>query len=52
MVFTHRSVLDLNFPAGAAGDLADLPETLQLQVVIRQDALMIADSKGWTDQAG
>ncbi len=45
MVFTHRSVLDLNFPAGQSESASELPETLQLQVIIRPDALMLADSK-------
>ena len=45
MVFAHTSILDLNFPAGPSElDLND--ENLQLQVVIRSNALVVADSKG------
>lgn len=45
MVFAHTSILDLNFPAGPSElDLSD--ENLQLQVVIRSNALVVADSKG------
>ncbi len=44
MVFAHTSILDLNFPAGPSElNLSD--ENLQLQVVIRTDALVVADSK-------
>ncbi|PID42169.1 MAG: biopolymer transporter ExbD [Proteobacteria bacterium] len=45
MVFTQRSVLDLNFPADQSNEVSNLPEQLQLQVVIRNDALVLADSK-------
>ena len=45
MVFAHTSILDLNFPAGPS-DLELNDENLQLQVVIRSDALVVADSKG------
>ncbi|MFD2228719.1 ExbD/TolR family protein [Alkalimarinus sediminis] len=45
MVFAHTSILELNFPAGPSeSDLND--ENFQLQVVIRPNALVVADSKG------
>ncbi|WP_250658401.1 ExbD/TolR family protein [Alkalimarinus coralli] len=45
MVFAHTSILDLNFPSGPSEIKLD-DENLQLQVVIRADALIVADSKG------
>ena len=45
MVFAHTSVLDLKFPlSGDKSDDIDL-DNLQLQVVIRKDNLVLADSK-------
>jgi biopolymer transport protein ExbD len=44
MVFAHTSVLDLNFPLGgeSADNLSEQP--LQLQVIIRKNRLLLADS--------
>lgn len=46
MVFTHTTVIDLNFPAGdaAAGDFD--PDAVHLEVVVHSDRLQIADGRG------
>lgn len=46
MVFSHTSVLDLNFPI-QSDERLDQPidENLQLQLIIRNDGLRVADSK-------
>jgi len=48
MVFSQTTVLELNFPpvASSANAKANLKQPLQLQVIIRQSALIVADSKG------
>ena len=45
MVFAHTSVLELNFPTGESlsGEQA---EELQIQVVIYEDRLVVADNQG------
>lgn len=45
MVFAHTSVLELNFPDSASSS-AEQQEDLQLQVVIFDDQLVVADSRG------
>lgn len=45
MIFAHTSVLELNFPDSNSPQ-ADQPETLQLQVMILDDQLVVADNKG------
>lgn len=46
MVFSHTAVLDLNFPKKGDEALPPLDkETLQLQLIIREDGLRVADSK-------
>ena len=45
MVFAHTSVLELNFPTGDANS-GSLNESLQLQVIIDTDKLVVADNKG------
>jgi biopolymer transport protein ExbD len=45
MVFTHISIIDLNFPAGNALSQLD-PEAVHLEVVVRGDALIVADGRG------
>lgn len=45
MVFAHTSVLELNFPTGDANP-GSLNESLQLQVIIDTDKLVVADNKG------
>jgi biopolymer transport protein ExbD len=45
MIFSHISVLDLNFPESNAAQ-NELEEELQLQVIIMDEYLVIADNKG------
>lgn len=45
MIFAHTSVLELNFPE-SSNPAEDQPEILQLQVMILEDQLVVADSKG------
>jgi len=46
MVFTHTTVIDLNFPAGdaASGELD--PNTVHLEVAVYNDRLVVADGRG------
>ncbi len=45
MVFTHTSVIDMNFPAG--GDVSEMePEEVQLEVRVHADRLVVADNRG------
>jgi biopolymer transport protein ExbD len=46
MVFTHTTVIDLNFPSGeAAAGTAD-PEAVHLEVTVAAEALVVADGRG------
>ncbi len=45
MVFTHTTIIDLNFPAGDAQGEFD-PDAVHLEVVVREDALVVADGRG------
>lgn len=46
MVFARTSVLDLNFPIiDEAAHSSENEEKLQLQLIVRQDSLHVADSK-------
>lgn len=46
MVFSHTAVLDLNFPIQDDTNIPQLDEQeTQLQLIIRKDALSVADSK-------
>lgn len=45
MVFVHARVMDLNFPAMDSSQSVD-DQTLQLQVIILDDQLVVSDSKG------
>lgn len=47
MVFTHTTVIELNFPAGDAGSEID-PENVHLEVIVRDDRLIVADGRGGT----
>ena len=47
MVFTHTTVIDLNFPSGDAGGEFD-PDNVHLEVQVRDDTLIIADGRGGT----
>jgi biopolymer transport protein ExbD len=50
MVFTHITIIDLNFPAGNSIGEFD-PEAVHLEVVVRKDALIVADGRGGTIKA-
>lgn len=45
MVFAHTRVIELNFPE-QAGQAGDQDQTLQIQVIIQDNALLVADNKG------
>lgn len=45
MVFTHTTVIDLNFPAGEAAGEID-PNTVHLEVAVYADKLVVADGRG------
>ncbi len=46
MVFTHTTVIDLNFPSGDnAADAFD-PESVHLEVVVNRDGFVVADGRG------
>ena len=45
MVFAHTSVLELNFPTGDSVS-SEQKENLQIQVVIYDDRLVVADNQG------
>lgn len=45
MVFTHTTVIDLNFPSGEGGGDAD-PEAVHLEVLVTPEALIVADGRG------
>jgi biopolymer transport protein ExbD len=46
-VFSHITVFDLNLPAADAAPGADTPrKPLELRVIIRDDALVLADNQG------
>ena len=45
MVFTHTTVIDLNFPTGeGAADSFD-PDAVHLEVVVRDNTLVVADGR-------
>ena len=48
MVFTHTTVIDLNFPTGEGAQDAFDPEAVHLEVVVRRDSLVVADGRGGT----
>jgi biopolymer transport protein ExbD len=48
MVFTHTTVIDLNFPTGEGSDAAFDPEAVHLEVVVTDDTLRVADGRGGT----
>ena len=45
MVFTHTTVIDLNFPSGEASGEFD-PDAVHLEVVVYADRLVVADGRG------
>ena len=48
MVFTHTTVIDLNFPSGESASEAFDPDSVHLEVVVRGDSLVVADGRGGT----
>ena len=46
MVFTHTTVIDLNFPSGESAESAFDPDLVHLEVVVKRDALVVADGRG------
>ena len=50
MVFTHTTIIELNFPAGEAAGEID-PENVHLEVIVRNDRLVVADGRGGTIKA-
>lgn len=50
MVFTHTTVIDLNFPSGEAGGEVD-PDQVHLEVVVTRDGMRVADGRGGTIKA-
>ena len=45
MVFTHTTVIDLNFPAGESAEDAIDPENVHLEVMVRNDTLVVAEPR-------
>ena len=45
MVFTQNAVLDLNFPALDENNIPQLNEKLQLQLIVRENGMNLADTK-------
>ncbi|MEZ5557331.1 MAG: biopolymer transporter ExbD [Pseudomonadales bacterium] len=48
MVFTHTTVIDLNFPSGEAAAAAFDPDTVHLEVVVSHTGFKVADGRGGT----
>ena len=48
LVFTHTTVIELNFPAGDASSGEADPEVVHLEVLVREDGLVVADGRGGT----
>ncbi|NKB99214.1 MAG: biopolymer transporter ExbD [Pseudomonadales bacterium] len=46
MVFTHTTVIDLNFPASDASGAPIDPEAVHLEVAVFDDKLVVADGRG------
>ncbi len=46
MVFTHTTVIDLNFPTGEAAAGEFDPDTVHLEVAVYEDRLVVADGRG------
>lgn len=46
MVFTHTTVIDLNFPSGDSANATFDPEQVHLEVVIRDQVIEVADGRG------
>ena len=48
MVFTHTTVIELNFPTGDAGSEQFDPDAVHLEVVVSADGMRVADGRGGT----
>lgn len=46
MVFTHTTVIDLNFPSGDAASGEFDPDSVHLEVGVYEDRLVVADGRG------
>ena len=46
MVFTHTTVIDLNFPTGEAAAGEFDPDAVHLEVAVYEDRLVVADGRG------
>ena len=51
MVFTHTTVIDLNFPTGEGAESAFDPDLVHLEVVVKHDSIDVADGRGGTIKA-
>lgn len=45
LVFTHTTVIDLDFPAGESAGEVD-PNLVHLEVVVRNDGMVVGDGRG------
>ncbi len=48
MVFTHTTVIDLNFPTGEAASGEFDPDAVHLEVAVYKNRLVVADGRGGT----
>jgi len=46
MVFTHTSVIELNFPTGEGASAAFDPDAVHLEIQVKNDELLVADGRG------
>lgn len=46
MVFTHTTIIELNFPTGEGADAAFDPDAVHLEVQVKSDQLLVADGRG------
>jgi biopolymer transport protein ExbD len=46
MVFTHTTVIDLNFPASDGAESAFDPEAVHLEVLVKNGSIDVADGRG------
>ena len=46
MVFTHTTVIELNFPSGESADAAFDPDAVHLEVQVKSDGMLVADGRG------
>ena len=46
MVFTHTTVIELNFPTGEGSSAAFDPDAVHLEVQVKSNELLVADGRG------